>query len=84
MYSKTCLTCKRPLKTKMKTGFKIAYRLMQVKSIAESAILLPFIKLTFVIKIFVLSILARIHYFYVLAHLCPMEFPDLIDWSNSF
>ena len=37
--------------------FKTDYRLMQVKSIAEhSAILLTFIKLPFVIMIFVLSI----------------------------
>ena len=37
--------------------FKTNYCLMQVKSIAEcSAILLTFIKLPFVIKIFVLSI----------------------------
>ena len=45
-----------------KIGFQDNYRLMQVKSIAEcskrehSAILLTFIKLTFVIKIIVLSI----------------------------
>ena len=39
--------------------FKTNYRLMQVKSIAEwehSAILLTFIKLPFVIKVFVMSI----------------------------
>ena len=52
-------------------GFKTNHRLMQVKSIAEcsptehSAILSIFIKLSFVIKIFVLSILvAVLHRFY--------------------
>ena len=58
-YSKTCL--KRPLKTKTKNCFfKIDYRLMQVKSIAEcskhSAILSTFIKPPFVFKTIVLSI----------------------------
>ena len=48
-YSKTCL--KRPLKKKQKLVFKIDYCLMQVKSIVECC----FIKLPFVIKIFVLS-----------------------------
>ena len=42
---------------KPKMVFKTDYRLMQIKSIAEhSAILSTFIKLPFVIKIFVLSI----------------------------
>ena len=54
-----------PLTTLKKTEklvFKTNYRLMQVKSVAEcsdgehSAILLAFIRLPFVIKIFVLSI----------------------------
>ena len=63
LYSKTCL--KRPLKKKNKNWFsclKTNYRLMQVKSIAEcskrehSAILLTFIMLQLVIKIFVFSI----------------------------
>ena len=58
-YSKTC--GKRPLSKDRKFIFKTNYRLMQVKSIAEcslehSAILLTFIKLPFVIKIFILSI----------------------------
>ena len=35
---------------------KTNYRLMQVKSIAESAIFSTFIKILFVVKIFVLSI----------------------------
>ena len=54
VYSKTCL--KRPLKKTPKLVFKTDYPLMQVKSIAESAILSTFIKLLFVIKICVLSI----------------------------
>ena len=60
LYSKTCL--KRPLQKKAKIVFKTDYRLMQVKRIAEcsnwehSAILSTFIKLPFVINIFVLSI----------------------------
>ena len=65
MYSKTCV--KRPLSERQKMVFKTNYRLMQVKSIAKcskasilplehSAILLTFTKLSFVIKIFVLSI----------------------------
>ena len=56
-YSKTCV--KLPLAKRPKKVFKTNYHLMQVKSIAEwedSAILLPFIKLPVVIKIFVLSI----------------------------
>ena len=58
-YSKTCV--KGPLSKRPKIGFQ-DYHLMQVKSIAEcsfwehSAILSTFIKLPFVIKIFVLSI----------------------------
>ena len=60
MYSKTCL--RRPLKKKTKLFLKTDYRLMQVKSFAEcykhSAMLLTFIKLPLVIKIFVLSILS--------------------------
>ena len=63
MYSKTCV--KQLLSKRPKLVFKTNYRLMQVKSIAEcskgqgehSAILLTFIKLPFVIKIFVLSFL---------------------------
>ena len=43
-------------KKDQKLVFKMNYHLMQVKSIAESAILSTFIKLPFVIKIFVLSI----------------------------
>ena len=44
-------------KDDQKLGFKTDYRLMQVKSIREhSAVLSTFIKLPFVIKIFVLSI----------------------------
>ena len=54
-YNKTCV--KRPLSTDHKLVFKTNYCLMQVKSIVEySAILSAFIKLPFVIKIFVLSI----------------------------
>ena len=58
--SKTCL--KRSLKKKTKMVFRTDYRLMQVKSIAEcsgehSAILSTFIKLNFVIRIAVSSIL---------------------------
>ena len=48
------------LKRRLKYVFKTNYGLMQVKSIAEwehSAILFTFIKLLFVIKIFVLSFL---------------------------
>ena len=60
IYSKTCI--KRPLSKDQKLVFKTNYLLMQVKSIAgyskgeRSAILLTFIKLPFVFKIFVLSI----------------------------
>ena len=59
-YSKTCV--ERPLSKRPKIVFKTNYRLMQVKSIGEcskgehSAILSTFIKLSFVIKICVLSI----------------------------
>ena len=59
-YSKTCL--KQPLKKKTKNVFKTDYRLMAVQKYCRmlqgehSAILLTFIKLPFVIKIFVLSI----------------------------
>ena len=60
-YSKTCL--KLQLKIRQKYVFKTDHRLMQIKSIAEclehSAILSTFIKLPFVIKIFVLSIYER-------------------------
>ena len=43
---------------KTKIGFKTNYCFMQVKSVSEhSAILLTFIKLPFVVMIFVLSIL---------------------------
>ena len=45
-------------KRRPKLIFKTAYRLMQVKSILQTAILSIFIKLPFVIKIFVLSILS--------------------------
>ena len=46
-------------KRRPKLGFKTDYRLMQVKSIAEhSAILSTFIKIPFVIMIFVLSFLS--------------------------
>ena len=57
-YSISCV--KRPLSKRPKIGFQNQLnRLMQVKSIAEcshSAILSTFIKLQFVVKIFVLSI----------------------------
>ena len=43
-------------KMDQKLLFKTKYRLIQVKSIAESAILSTFIKLPFVSKIFILSI----------------------------
>ena len=58
-YSKACV--KQSLSKRPKIGFKTNYRLMQVKSIAEcehSAILSTFIKLLFVKKILVLSILS--------------------------
>ena len=57
MHSKTCL--KRPLLKRLKQVFKTNYCFMQGKNIAEcskgkhSAILLTFIKLPFVTKIFV-------------------------------
>ena len=60
MYSKSCVNGHSQKYHKL--GFKTNYRLMQVKSIAESsplehsAILLTFIKLPFVVKFFVLSI----------------------------
>ena len=64
VYSKTCV--KRPLSKRPKLVFKTNYCLMQVKSIAEcskdSAILLTFIKLPVVIKIFVLSIFEWLFY----------------------
>ena len=53
-YSKTCV--KRPLSKRQKIVFKTDYRLMQVKSIADSAILSTFVKLSFVFKDIVLSI----------------------------
>ena len=58
-HSKTCV--KRPLSKDRQLVFKTSYCLMQVKSIAEcpgehSAILSTSIKLSFVIRIFVLSI----------------------------
>ena len=58
-YSKTCV--KRPLLKRSKIVYKTNYHLMQVKSVAEcslehSAMLSTFIKLPFVIKIYVLSI----------------------------
>ena len=59
IFSKTC--AKRTLSKRPKMFFKTNYRFMQVKSVAEcsmehSAILSTFIKLSFVIKIFALSI----------------------------
>ena len=51
-YSKTCL--KRPLSNDRKKKFKTNYRLMK----EHSVILLTFIRLKFVIKIFVVSILS--------------------------
>ena len=67
-YSKTCI--KRLFVKDHKLVFKTNYRFMQVKSIAEcfkrsnqhSAILLAYIKLPFVIKIFVLSIFEWLFY----------------------
>ena len=50
------------LKKTEKLVFKTNYCLMQVKSIADSAILLALIKLPFVFKIFVLSIFERLFY----------------------
>ena len=49
-YSKNCV--KRPL-SNHKLVFKTIYRLIEIKSIADSAILSTFIKLPFVIKIVV-------------------------------
>ena len=57
IYSKPCL--KRPLKKNQKLIFKTNYCLIQVKFTAEgehSAILSTFIKLLFVVKLFILSI----------------------------
>ena len=51
-YSKTCV--KRPLLKRSKIVYKTNHHLMQVKSVAE--MLSTFIKLPFVIKIYVLSI----------------------------
>ena len=49
--------CKTATLKKTKLVFKTNYRLMQVKSIAKcSQILTTFIKLPFVIKIFILSV----------------------------
>ena len=71
IYSKPCV--KWPLSKRPKLVFKTSYRLMKVKSIAEcskgqgehSAILSTFIKLPFVINIFVLpSLVAVLHRFY--------------------
>ena len=64
-YTKACV--KQPLSKDQKLVFKINYRLMQVKSIAECSkwsILqyLTFIKLPFVIKIFVLCIFEWLFY----------------------
>ena len=63
-YSKTCV--KRPLSKRPQIGFQEQLSLMQVKSITEhSAILSTCIKLPFVIKLFVLSILVVVlHRFY--------------------
>ena len=71
------------VKKDRKLVFKTNYRLMHVKSIAElehSAILLTFIKLPVVIKIFVLSIFEWLFYTgftvgikFCLGH-CPFEF----------
>ena len=66
VYSKTCV--KGPLSKWPKMVFKTNNHLMKVKRIAEcspfehSAILLTFIKLPFVIKIFVLSIFEWLFY----------------------
>ena len=49
-------TCKAATQKGQKLVLKANYRLMQVKSIAESAILSTFIRLPFAIKTFVLSI----------------------------
>ena len=54
-YSKTCV--KWPLSKRAQIGFQKNYPFIQVKSIVEhSAILSTFIKLPFIIKIFVLSV----------------------------
>ena len=53
IYSKTCV--ERPLSKRPKFGFKTSYRLILVKSIAACPICVTFIKLPFVINIFVLS-----------------------------
>ena len=67
-----------------KLFFKTNYRLMQVKSIAEcfehSAILLTFIKLPFVIKIFVLSIFEWPFYTGFTVHSCG----DMVNMVNEF
>ena len=70
MYSKACV--KWSISKGPKIGFQDHYRLMQVKIIVEcskgrskvlhSAIILTFIKLPFVIKTFVLSILECLFY----------------------
>ena len=60
IYSKTCLIIKRPLRKKTKIGFQDRLSLnagqKYCRMLEHSAILSTFIKLLFVIKIFVLSI----------------------------
>ena len=71
-------------KKDQKLVFKTNYRLMQVKSIAEcskgttlehSEILLTFIKLSFVIKIFVMSIFE--------CHFTQGLLYTVLEWINS-
>ena len=81
-YSKTCV--KRPLSKRLKMIFKTDYRLMQVKQYCRmierghSAILSTCIKLSVVIKIFVLSIFERPFYTGVTV------LKQLIDVTNVF
>ena len=81
-YSKTCV--KWPLSKGQKLGFKTNYHLMQVKSICRmlqgehSAILSTFIRLAFVIKIFILPIFEWPFYtgftvFFKFINNCPAE-----------
>ena len=97
--SKTCV--KRPLSItgkNKKMVSKTNYRLMQVKSIAEySAILSAFIKLPFVIKVFVLCILSgrftqvlmnslgivgsRVCFFFKSSNTRPLDF-QINKWAN--
>ena len=63
-YSKTCVKVKRPLSKRPKIGFQdqlslnAGQKYCRMLQGEHSAILLTFIKLPFVIKIFVLSILS--------------------------